>query len=151
MVKRKGEVLGVLEGVTCWHREKPRNVNFGSTVGNLVLTENSLMFLSTGEMDLSSGVVTDMMYIDTDAPDTATLGEEALKNKHSVEIPLYRLDSIKLQKRLLGFSNWLGVKYRDENGTTRYLAMVHMAKLPQGFVDEVLKAKERDMKAKKEG
>jgi len=150
MIKRKEEVLGILWGVTCWHREKPRNVIFGSTVGNLVLTENRLMFLSTGEKDLSGGVATDMMYMDVDAPDVDTLGEEALKNKHSVEIPLDRLESIKLKRRLMGLSNWLSVKYRDENGTVRYLAIVHNQKLPQEFVDEVLKTKERYMRAKGE-
>jgi len=145
----EGKVLGILEGVTCWHREKPRNVTFGSTVGSLILTENSLFFLSTGEMDLSGGVVTELLYVDADAPDTENL-RNALKRKQSVEIPLDRLDSIKLQKRLMGLSNWLGVKYRDETGATRHLAMVHSAKLPQGFVDAVLEAKEKYIKAHQE-
>lgn len=146
-IMEREEVLGILWNVTCWHREKPRNVTFGSTVGNLVLTGNRLMFLSTGEKDLSGGVATDMMYMDADAPDVDTLGEEALKNKDSVEIPLNRLESIELKRRLMGLSNWLSVKYRDENGTVRYLAIVHSRKLPQEFVDEVLKTRERYMGA----
>jgi hypothetical protein len=146
MAEKKEKRLGTLWDVTCWPREKPRMVTFGSTVGNFVLTENRLMFLSTGEKDMSAGVATDLMYVDTDAPDTDNLGKEALKNKHSVEIPLDRLESIELKKRLMGLSNWLSVKYRDENGTTRYLAMVHAQKLPQGFVDKVIKAKERYLK-----
>jgi hypothetical protein len=51
----KEKRLGTLWGVTCWHREKPRMVTFGSTVGNFVLTEKRLMFLSSGEKDMSAG------------------------------------------------------------------------------------------------
>jgi hypothetical protein len=87
------------------------------------------------------------MYVDTDAPDIENLGRDALKRKQSVEIPLERLESIELKKRLMGLSNWLSVRYRDENGATRYLAMVHAQKLPQKFVDKVLKAKKRHMKS----
>ncbi|WP_456475862.1 hypothetical protein [Candidatus Pyrohabitans sp.] len=146
MVKEREKRLGTLWGVTCWHREKPRTVTFGSTLGNFVLTEKRLMFLSSGEKDMSAGVATELMYVDTDAPDVDNLGKEALNKKQSVDIPLDRLESIELKKRLMGLSNWLSVKYRDEHGATRYLAMVHAKKLPQGFVDKVIKAKERYLK-----
>jgi hypothetical protein len=45
------------------------------------------------------------MYVVTNAPDIDNLGEEALKNKNSVEIPLSRLEFIELKKRLMSLSN----------------------------------------------
>jgi len=150
MSEKREKRLKTLWEVTCWHSEKPRSVTFGSTVGNFVLTEKRLIFLSSGEMDMSAGVGTELMYVDTDAPDVDNLGKEAFSKKQSVEIPLDRLESIELKKRLMGLSNWLSVKYRDENGSIRYLAMVHAKKLPQEFVDEVIKAKERHLKKPEE-
>jgi hypothetical protein len=56
MAEKNKKRLETLWGVTYWHREKPWMVTFGSTVGNFVLTTERLMFLSSGEKDMSAGV-----------------------------------------------------------------------------------------------
>ncbi|MCD6461920.1 MAG: hypothetical protein J7L61_04170 [Thermoplasmata archaeon] len=134
---QSGEVvIGTLDNITCYPKEKPGKTIFGSTVGKFVLTNRRVLFLSSGEADnLGAYIVSGFM---TPAPpDTYMLDESALANKGSFQASLDRVTEAVLVKRLFGASNYLRITYLDDYGGVHHACLLGYHKIPEEVVQAI--------------
>lgn len=107
------------DGVFRWEGPKRKSTVINAKLGRLVLTSERLVFLSSGNNDLSAGkflagAATSTAVLVTSS--TTDLDETALQNPGSLQVPLDRITSAELK----GMFKVLVVGYTDEGGAAQY-------------------------------
>jgi hypothetical protein len=121
-------VLRATDGINAWAKPKPGWTMAGATVGRLVLTNERLLFLSTGTngvakalvASLAMGPLGQVMFGQTK---TSDLDLSALETRGSFSVPLARLSSCELRKRW-DFGMYLSLRYTDDTEQPRVRAVM---------------------------
>jgi len=110
------EIIGQQDRLFRWEGPKRKQTLFSAKLGRLVLTNERLIFLSTGKNDVNvarllGGAVSPLAGLRTSK--TEHLDVSALGEAGSLDLPLDRVDGAELK----GMFKTLTVTYRDEAGT----------------------------------
>jgi len=113
--------------IYCWDGPKMKATLFSAKLGRLVLTDQRLVFLSSGKSDaaklMAKAVVSPALA--TRGGSTAGLDGGALANQGSVEIPLAAITRCEAGKKRA-----LVVTYRKEDGTEQSYAFGEKMGMP---------------------
>ena len=128
------QALLTTDQVYAWPAPKRKATLFSATLGRVVLTNQRLLFLSTGKHDVTVGKLAAGAIGGTSAamlrrPDsTDHLDLAALENKGSLSIPLGDLRSVVLK----GLSKVLVVEYATPGGTAHATFAPQSGGMPDG-------------------
>ena len=111
------QLVAEADRIYCWGGPKMKATLFSAKLGRLVLTDQRLVFLSTGKSDaakLAAKAALASPIAATRGHSTAALDEDALHNEGSLSIPVGDIKSCEVGKKRA-----LVVTYRDESGIDR--------------------------------
>jgi hypothetical protein len=119
--------------VYCWDGPKARMTLAGSNLGNLVLTDRTLLFLSVGGNDMGrrirSAVVGGALAGELAALRTGGLDLAALDNPGSFAVRLGAVDEARASRRWDG-TRYLALRLRDGAGAPFECALMRKAGMP---------------------
>ncbi len=111
-----------------WEKSKAGLSLVGTKIGQLLLTDERLIFLSTGTSGLTKQVVASL-FLGTvggfvlGKTSTDELDLSALKNEGSFSIPLSSVKHCEAKRRL-DFAMYLSLRFTDEDGTEKDHALM---------------------------
>ncbi len=112
------EIVMQQDKVFRWEGPKRKQTLLSAKLGRLVLTNQRLLFLSTGKNDVNAkkllgGAVTPLAVLHTSS--TADLDLSALQAQGGLEVPLSAIESAELK----GMFKTLTVTYKDPSGASQ--------------------------------
>lgn len=121
-------VLKTLDSVYAWPKPKAGMSLTGAKVGQLMLTDQRLLFLSTGTSGLAKALTAQLLLGTVGSlvfgrTKTSELDLSALENEGSFAVPLGNVEDIATKKRW-DFAMYLTLRFRDDNGETQHRALM---------------------------
>jgi hypothetical protein len=128
-----GHVLRSETEVYCWDGAKARTTLAGSNLGSLVLTDRTLLFLSTGGNDVGrrirSAAVGGTLAGELAALRTGGLDVAALDNPGSFAVPLHDIDEARASRRW-DRTCYLALRLRAADGAPFECALMRKLGMP---------------------
>ena len=113
------EVLIDADKVFHWPGPKRKQTLFSATLGRLILTNERLLFLSTGKHDVTAkrllAGAAGNAFVSLTTGSTQQLDISAVENKGGIAIPASNIQSAELK----GMFKVLTITYTDETGETK--------------------------------
>jgi hypothetical protein len=119
------QLVAEADRIYCWEGPKMKATLFSAKLGRLVLTDQRLVFLSTGKSDAAKLAAEAALGGAARSHSTAALDENALHNEGSLSIPVRDIKSCEVGKKRA-----LVVTYRDESGAERAYAFGEKLGMP---------------------
>lgn len=109
-----------LGSIRCWAREDAPVLVIGSKVGSLVLTEQRLLFLSTGRSEILGRASRGLLWGGVKGQKlTDPLNFSDLENAGSLSVPIDNIAHCEAKRRWDGGA-YLSLSYHDDQGRTCY-------------------------------
>ena len=141
------EMVLSADGIYKWNGPKSKSTLKGTKLGRLVLTNQRLVFLSSGTNDMAQRALGGAMHGGVGgllaAGSTDDLDPGALGNEGSLSVPIGDLEHFQFVKKM--FRNYLSIRFTTASGDTVEAAFMNQYALPGGpaWEEEIARLKQQ--------